>query len=418
MTATITFNGITLPCEDISDQHKAAIVRHQYAGQSGAELEFLGMDAGETRLRCVFNGREELAHYRSILDVMRAGEAVLVSHPFLGEFSSLLSESSCKWDDRIDCGSVDFTVIESGLNRTFEYRPRAIQLRVELTSQVLSNTCDDWSSPFHPDSAPEADLSDPTWAEKINALGLGNKVSALVAQVKTGLGRVDALTAAITSPVSAAFNALEFGSTLPWQVAKRIMALLDLMGGRIEGAPDPVESCMRFVADVRSLALQFRGGPLAGMVQVLGAMQVAGTAASIMDADEQRLRAQIALEESETFDARGNWIGRAIQPGQMPATPDQVGKMVVAVRTLISEALPMISDGAAMERMALALQDQYRDRLVEFEQLVEIDVPQPMPLHLICVRHGLPYNTAERLVRLNNIRNPSFVSGRIRIYAA
>jgi len=418
MSATITFNGITIPCEDISDQHKAAIVRHQYAGQSGAELEFLGMDAGETRLRCVFTGRDGLAHYRSILDVMRAGESVLVSHPFLGEFPSMLAESSCKWDDRIDCGSVDFTVIESGLNHTFEYRPRAIQLRAELTNQVLRNTCDDWSSPFHPDPAPTVDLDDPTWSERINALGLGNTIASLVSQVKDGIGRVDALTAAITSPVSAAFNALEFGATLPWQIAKRVMILLDLMSGRVEGAPDPVESCSRFAADVRSLSAQFRGGPLEAMVQVLGAMQVAGTAAAIMDADEQRLRAQIALEQSETFDARGNWIGRPIQPEQFPATPDQVGKMVVAVRTLISETLPKISDGAAMERMALALQDQYRDRLVEFEQLIEIDVPQPMPLHLICVRHGLPYNTAERLVRLNNIRNPSFTSGRIRIYAA
>jgi len=55
--------------------------------------------------------------------------------------------------------------------------------------------------------------------------------------------------------------------------------------------------------------------------------------------------------------------------------------------------------------------------LVDFERLVEVEILKPTPLHVVCHRHGLPYNVAERLVLLNRIRNPSFVQGKVLLYA-
>jgi uncharacterized protein (UPF0261 family) len=41
-----------------------------------------------------------------------------------------------------------------------------------------------------------------------------------------------------------------------------------------------------------------------------------------------------------------------------------------------------------------------------------------MPLHLVCLRYGLPYTDAERLVKVNkNIQNPNFASGAVSVYA-
>jgi prophage DNA circulation protein len=147
-------------------------------------------------------------------------------------------------------------------------------------------------------------------------------------------------------------------------------------------------------------------------------MQGARTAAAVMAADEDNLRAQVTLEGSVTFDSQGNRLGKQVGGGAMPATPDQVGRLVQASRQLISDAMPYTSAPQPMAELALALHRQYRDRLAQFETIREITVVVPTPLHLICLQHGLPYNTAERLALLNGMRNPSFTEGTVRLYAA
>jgi hypothetical protein len=39
-----------------------------------------------------------------------------------------------------------------------------------------------------------------------------------------------------------------------------------------------------------------------------------------------------------------------------------------------------------------------------------------MPLHLVCLKYGLPYQAAERLIRVNNIPNPNFTAGEVMVY--
>jgi hypothetical protein len=41
-----------------------------------------------------------------------------------------------------------------------------------------------------------------------------------------------------------------------------------------------------------------------------------------------------------------------------------------------------------------------------------------MPLHLVCLRYGLPYTAAERLLTINSIVNPNRVAGEVNVYAA
>jgi hypothetical protein len=41
-----------------------------------------------------------------------------------------------------------------------------------------------------------------------------------------------------------------------------------------------------------------------------------------------------------------------------------------------------------------------------------------MPLHLVCLKYGLPYTDAERLLGVNRqIRNPNFADGEVLVYA-
>ena len=55
---------------------------------------------------------------------------------------------------------------------------------------------------------------------------------------------------------------------------------------------------------------------------------------------------------------------------------------------------------------------------LEMEAIVTIDVDPPMPLHMVCLREGLPYAMAERILSINSIGNSNAVSGKINIYVS
>ena len=49
--------------------------------------------------------------------------------------------------------------------------------------------------------------------------------------------------------------------------------------------------------------------------------------------------------------------------------------------------------------------------------MIATNVANVIPLHLICLKYGLPYSAAEQFLGMNAIRNPSFVSGLVNLYA-
>ena len=65
-----------------------------------------------------------------------------------------------------------------------------------------------------------------------------------------------------------------------------------------------------------------------------------------------------------------------------------------------------------------ALLNQVNTVRLEREKMIAVTLDNPMPLHLVCLRYGLSYKDAQRLIAVNNIRHPNFTSGGINVYAA
>lgn len=407
--------GIRLDYQDVTQEYKRALVRHEYPGQDGADLDPQGWGPIEHRLRVVFL-EERQADWKMLQSVLKNGSSMVLQHPEKGALTGYVESLSIRSDERIDTTEVDFTFVEDGIDVAPKFRPSAADVAASMYEPMARNAAEFAGASFYPAKAPTPDLTDPNWLEKLG--DLGNKLNALVAAMKGELGRMDSIIVSFTSPVSAALLAIDFGADLPSQLTKRIATVFDLMQGKVDGAPSPAVSAAKYLRDSRTLADTFRGSSAEGAARALAASQGASTVARVMAGDEDRLRAMRAYEATQAFDAEGRWVGRGLQPSQLPATADQVAALVAQARSLIQEARPWVTDPADLDRLALALQEQYRSRLVEFEQLREIVVLTPTPLHVVCHQYGLPYNMAERLVLLNHIRNPSFVQGRILIYGS
>jgi len=415
---TVTLGDYELDCADLTDEWKQSLVRHRVPGRNGAQLESMGWEEGIFRLKTVFIGSDRMSDYVDLLTILRQGASISVRHPVYGPFDAMVESVSTRYDERINTGEVDFTVIEDGQDWGVTYRPNAADLAITTTQSAIDDgVCVDLDQGGLLRDVGTVDLSDPSWLEKVYDLGLGNKINSYVSRLKTQLGKIDALTAAINSTTSAAFNALKFTDSLPGQIAEKIAALFDALGISVTASSDPVLAVSNLVSTYETVCNGYSGTDVDGSMRVLSAMTAARYAATVMDKDEDNLNAQIAVEESATFDNFGNYIGKTTAAPTMPATPDQVGRMVAIVRGSLDSARAYTGASKPLEDMALALQQQYRTRLTRYETLREITVAEPTPLHIICQRYKLPYNAAERIVRLNQIRNPTFVEGTIRIYA-
>ena len=65
--------------------------------------------------------------------------------------------------------------------------------------------------------------------------------------------------------------------------------------------------------------------------------------------------------------------------------------------------------------MSAALLTQVNSVRLEREKMIEVALDNTMPLHLVCLKYGLSYRDAERLLKVNNsIQNPNFTAGVIK----
>ena len=406
--------GIRLDYQDVSVERKLALVRHEYPGHDGADLEAQGWGPGEHRLRVVFlEDRQD--DWAKLQAVLANGASMELQHPEKGALKGHVESISIRYDERIDTTEVEITFVEDGIHAKPAFRPSAQDVAAGMRASSQAAATSQAAKGFGLKTAPSPDLADPTWLEKLGDLGA--VTNAMVRAMAAQIGRLDGLIVRFTSPVSAAFAALEWTADLPSQLAKRIGTVLDLMQGKVQGSPSPALSAKKFLANAKAFADTFTGTDAEGTARIMTAQQGAMTVAAVMADDEVRIRAMRAYEASQSFDDEGRWVGRGAQPEQLPATVTQIEELVALSRRLIQQARPWVEDPADLDRLALALQDSFRTRLVEFEKLREVEILVPTPLHLICHQYGLPYNVAERLVILNQIRNPSFVQGRIQIYA-
>ena len=414
-TVTATLGGIRLDWQDLSEERKLAVVRHEYPGQNGADLESQGWTAAEHKLKVVFLADRQ-ADWHNLEAVLFTGAVMVLEHPSKGRLNGLVESVSIKHDDRRDTVEVDITFVEDGFPAAPVYRPSAIDVASSLYAPIARDAGGVCAEPWYPYTPPSPDLTDPSWLEKLG--NLGNTLNALVGVLRGQLSRLDSIIASITSPISSVLFAIEWASDLPSQLTKRLAIVLDLLHGKIEGAPSPALAAKKFLADAKALAETFSGTSSEGTARIMVANQGALTVAGVMAGDEARLRAMRAYETTQAFDTEGRWVARGGAPAQLPATAIQIEALVADARALIQAARPWVTDPADLDRLALALQDSFRSRLIEFEQLREIMVLAPTPMHVICHQYGLAYNVAERLCLLNNVRNPSFVQGKILIYAA
>lgn len=112
-------------------------------------------------------------------------------------------------------------------------------------------------------------------------------------------------------------------------------------------------------------------------------------------------------------------MGRLLKNPVTPARPLSVGEIeqaLATVRASLQEGVDAARDMHSLKAMARTLTEHVIEAKCGRMRTLAAEVFPPLPLHLVCLHHGLPYNDAERLMAMNRIRHPNFVAGEVTLY--
>jgi hypothetical protein len=131
--------------------------------------------------------------------------------------------------------------------------------------------------------------------------------------------------------------------------------------------------------------------------------------------DEQQRQQIRQIEKLESFDI----LGRYLAPSAVNPIMNlrDLETTLATSRTWLQEGVTAARSMQSLKDLALDLLTHVSSVKLEREKIITITIDNPMPLHLICLRYGLPYNYADRIRSINPLMaNPNAVSGDVQIY--
>ena len=97
-------------------------------------------------------------------------------------------------------------------------------------------------------------------------------------------------------------------------------------------------------------------------------------------------------------------------------TPADLEDTLALAREFIQQVLPQAVSPYRLKNMAAMLSDAVLRIKLEYMTTKTVDVSHETPLHKIALENGLNYKAAERLCALNNVKNPTFMQGKVMVY--
>jgi hypothetical protein len=267
--------------------------------------------------------------------------------------------------------------------------------------------------------------------------------------INSCVGALDATLSSIDNPTGSFVGAFQFPDTLSGTLIEALCKYCERWGIQYE---DRRTTPTLFTASLyeiyAALCGSFTGPTIGGTPALGGTAFYLGTSASALAAaatvtksarmitaahmayelgvlyqeDQERWNIQKKAEKTKPFDALGNYTPLETETIM---TVTELERTLYDARTLIQAAVDEMRDNGApgvdelsgLKNAALQLERHVAKVKVEREKITTVTLDNPMPMHLVCLRYGLDYHTAERLVAVNpQVNNPNMASREVNIY--
>jgi prophage DNA circulation protein len=417
-------NDIEIDFENLSDEFSKAIVRHELPYSDDTILQDLGMKARTCRIRCYFlNDRYE--EHKELLEALEDLEDIEFLHPVYGLLNGCIESLVVAHDDRKRTAQIDVTFVEGvdDIDDADDSTSDSVDVK-QSTEQQFQDGQDEAQDAFSQDvrealgtegdALLEKEL-DPTLPLLPQFTGLSTAARNYVRTIDTYVAGLNSTLAEITNPTTGLIAVIDYGYTLPGIVIYSTAAALERYAILYESL---MSSPYRYLSSMYDaiVGLQEEYPLFAKTTLIAGAQRLGIELAYCLDEDETARRAVKKQAESRSFDALGNYT----EPDEADSvmTLNELENSLALVRTIIDDAVSQERTMQSLKTTAELLQRHAIETLIERDKIVDIELDIEMPLHLVCLRYGLPYKYADRIKAINSIKNPSFTSpGEIKIYA-
>lgn len=421
-------DGFDLDIESINDEIESAIVRHEYPYRNGALLEDMGQKARSVRIRCYFwdNGDHQTydthTELLAYLEGMEIGELI---HPQYGPMRGCVESIHVQHDDRERTAEVDITFVQGLIEDADDTTSEELVSAAEGTyADGIGQQMDEFSNDVSEALGAEANTIlgldlDPLLGIVEQFEGVSTTARKYLQTVESYVGTMEGALNVIANPANGLVSALNYGLNLPGRVIGSVARCLErysILADGLRVAPS------RF-ADNLSLALDELtnvSGDFGKTTQIGGASHIAMQTAYCYQTDTDLRSERLRVEGKPVFDTLGRYSPPEISDSTADVmTVQELEASLATVRGLLQDAVSLSRSVPALKQQALQLQAHVGVIKLEREKTMRVRLDNPMPLHLVCLRYGLPYSAAPRLLAINDaVHNPNVVAGEIDVFSS
>jgi len=436
------FNGLELEMETIEDTFEKAIAQYDYPYADGVDLEDMGQKAHKIRMRCYFydNADQETysQHILLLNTTLASKDLIDLMHPKYGLIEGKIESMMVQHDDRQRCAVADIVFVEQ-MRDVYPDKTASVLAKVEGTyakgqaEQETKIATDIKAALPNADKGAVGKTINPLMGLLAQVQEYSNKTRAFVGAVEGYLATSESLVNQVMSPVNSLQATITYAENLPGRILgsnSGIVERVALLYTSLKNFPtrfikqldsafdDMLDSLKSFNPTDPTPAKEI----MTTHLEIACAQRLALEAAQIYAADDDAFRGGSGENSVEMVYANADQAaeesGGSISTSSIQIMNIQeLEETLAIVRNRIEGAVAKAREMDSLKQMAEALLIQVNRVRLERERMVKVVLDNPMPLHLVCLKYGLPYTDAERLLKVNRIRNPNFTAGEVYVYA-
>ena len=416
-------DDIVIQMEHIEDEFEKAIARYDYPFADGADLEDMGQQAHVVRFRCWFWDDADNQTYEDhtlLLKSLETKELLDFVHPKYGLLKGKIESITVQHNDGIRIAAIELTFIEQMRQSLDIKAAQGVMSAVEEAYQTAQDQQQSLFEELMKEIIPANDIAavsavlDEGQGLLTQFQGYSDITRSFVAGIETRLSMAEAVVNQIVSPVNSIQATLTYATTLPGRVIGMLSTTIEkyselhtalrespaLFLSRLDQEYDNLEDDFQAITDAdRSSSAASTGEVMMQQLQIACAQRMALEAAAIYAAD---VEAANGPNEDDV----------------QIMTMNELESTLAIVRARLETAVEVAREMDSLKVMAAALLTQVNSVRLEREKMVSVTLDNPMPLHLVCLKYGLSYKDAERLIKVNHIPQPNFTSGEVLVYAS
>lgn len=432
---------VDLDIQDIGDGESNSLAVHEYPGRAGARVENMGAKARTIKFKAFFIG-PAYENHKVVRELLPQLEQKELTHPKYGIVKGDIQELHTQHRDLIDTAEMDITFIEDLLSNE---QPLVQTSMPGFSEEAFLDGQDEQQASLAGDMANDVGTEGSSAAARAldasktivsQFQDLSGKARAYVAQIDAGVNTLQSTLTTITQPANSLLATVQFVENLPGRVIGAVARTVERYAesySALRNFPARFQRSLKFSLDQLETSFRsFQSKAPAGSVRAVGetaamttianhirlaaSHRLALEAAYGLAADQENRQLARKNEQGDSFDLLGNFLEPL--PAGTLMTVNEIEATLASVMTAAQATVDLMRGVQTIKTAVSGLVDYTRKVKLESERILEVTIDGTLPIHVVCLKYGLPYNAAERILAINpQIKHPNFVSGTVKIYA-